>query len=194
MKLAFFVPSMPTKQISMKIIALFLLSMLATETVYAEQRLSAIKPGISCSKIPEIEMRLGSTESSVKGTADISQYEGTQGGKIATIIYHCDKGLLDEQQIIVASTTRDGAYEFANEQKIELIQRLGNPIHDGLVLSAWRKMFFGFLGADLDYLTTVIVWGRKKEDVILMIKEIGVNQWEVSISQGSSKLEYILNS
>lgn len=29
---------------------------------------------------------------------------------------------------------------------------------------------------------------------MLLIKETGADQWEVSISQGSSKMEYILNS
>jgi hypothetical protein len=55
-------------------------------------------------------------------------------------------------------------------------------------------MLFSFLGADLDYLGAVVVWGKEKEDVMLLIREIETNRWEISISQGSSKFEYILNS
>jgi len=185
---------MPIKSIHIKLCALFLLSLLAMEAACAAQRFSDIRPGMSCSRIPEIEMGLGSSESVVDETTGISQYRGTQGGIIATIVYHCDKGLLVEQKLIVTSQTRDEAYRFADEQKIELTRHLGDPIHDGLTLGAWRRMFYGFLGADLDYLTTVVVWGREPKDVMLMIKEAGADLWEVTISQGSSKMEYILNS
>ena len=53
---------------------------------------------------------------------------------------------------------------------------------------------FGILGADLDYLTSVVVWGREKEDVMLLVRETEEKLWVVIISQGSSKMEYILNS
>ena len=178
----------------MKIIVFFLLSLLIVEAVCAEQRLSDIRPGVPCDKIPETEKRLGSLELAVHDAKGISKYTGTLGGKKATIVYHCDKGRLTEQKIIVTITTRDEAYRFANEQKIELTKRLGDPIHDGLDLNIWKKLFFGFVGADLDYLTGVVVWGRAKEDAMLLVKETGTNLWEISISLGSSKLEYILNS
>ena len=178
----------------MKIIVFFLLSLLIVEAVCAEQRLSDIRPGVPCDKIPETEKRLGSLELAVHDAKGISKYTGTHGEKKATIVYHCDKGRLTEQKIIVISTTRDEAYRFANEQKIELTKRLGDPIHDGLDLNIWKRLFFGFVGADLDYLTGAVVWGRAKEDAMLLVKETGTNLWEISISLGSSKLEYILNS
>ena len=56
------------------------------------------------------------------------------------------------------------------------------------------SMLFGFLGADLDYLTSVVVWGRAKEDVMLLVRKTEDKHWVVSISRGSSKMEYILNS
>jgi len=178
----------------MKIIIFFLLSSLIVEAACAEQRLSDIQPGIPCGKIPEIEKRLGSVELAVHDAKGINIYTETQGGREKTIVYHCDKGLLTEQKIIVTSTTRDEAYRFANKQKTALTKHLGEPIHDGLELGIWKRLFFAFLGADLDYLTSVVVWGRAKEDAMLLIREAGTNLWEVSISQGSSKLEYILNS
>ncbi len=178
----------------MKIIAFFLLSLLTVKAVCVELRLSDIRPGVSCGTIPETEKSLGSLEIAAHDAKGFSKYTGTQGGKEATIVYQCDKGRLTEQKIIVASTTRDEAYQFANKQKIELIKHLGNPIHDGFALGTWKKLFFAFMGADLDYLTAVVVWGRAREDVMLSVKEIGTNLWEVSISQGSPKLEYILNS
>ena len=55
-------------------------------------------------------------------------------------------------------------------------------------------MIFGFLGADLDYLTSVVVWGRAKEDVMLSVRETEDKLWMVIISQVSSKMAYILNS
>lgn len=178
----------------MKTVILFLLSSLLVEAVYAEQRLSDIRPGVPCDKIQEIEKHLGSLELAVDDSKGISKYTGTQGGKKATIEYHCDEGRLTEQTIIVTTTTRDEAYRFANEQKTELITHLGDPIHDGLDLGIWKRLIFGFMGADLDYLTGVVVWGRAKEDAMLLVKEIDSNLWKIYISQGSSKLEYILNA
>lgn len=178
----------------MKLFIFILLSSLIVEAIYAEQRLWDIRPGFPCDKIPETEKRLGSLELSVHDGKGISQYAGTQGGKKATIEYRCDKGRLAEQVIIITITSRDEANRIANAQKIKLAERLGNPIHDGLDLSIWKKLYFGFMGADLDYLTSVVVWGRKKEDAMLLIMESGTNLWEIYISQGSSKSEYIFNS
>ena len=90
--------------------------------------------------------------------------------------------------------TREEAYRFAREQRAELSKRLGEPIHDGLDLAGWRQLYFRFMGADLDYLTIVVVWGRAKEDAMLMVRETETKKWQVTISQGSSKVEYILNS
>ncbi len=50
------------------------------------------------------------------------------------------------------------------------------------------------MGADLEYLSSVVVWGKSEEDTIILIRETESNQWEVSVSRGSSKWEYILNS
>ena len=178
----------------MKILFFILLSSLVVETISAEQRLWDIRPGSPCYKIPEVEKRLGSLELSVRDEKGSSQYAGTQGGKKASITYRCDKGQLTEQIIIITMASRDEANQFANQQKTKLAERLGDPIHDGFELSIWKKLYFGFMGADLDYLTRVVVWGRAKKDVMLLIKESGSNQWEVSISQGSSKSEYVFNS
>lgn len=178
----------------MKKIGIFLLSLLLLEAAYAEQRLSSIRPGVSCDKITDIEIHLGSTESAVRDSKAHSKYTGTLGGRKASIVYHCEQGLLTEQRIIINSASQEEAYRFANEQKLEISKRLGKPIHDGLELGTWRRILFGVLGADLDYLTSVVVWGRAKEDVMLLVRETAANQWEVSISQGSSKMEYILNS
>ena len=164
------------------------------ETVCAEQRLWDIHPGDPCDKIPEIEKGLGSLELTIDEAAGISRYSGTQGGEKATIEYLCDKGRLAEQKVVITLTTQDAAYRLANAQKTALSRRLGEPIHDGLTLGTWEKLLFGFTGADLDYLSLVVVWGRAEEDVMLLIRETGANVWEVSISQGSSKIEYILNS
>jgi len=178
----------------MRIIVIFLLSLLMVDAVCAGQRLSDIRPGDPCDEIVEIEKRLGSSESASNDAKGVSRYTGTHGGKEATIVYRCDEGLLDEQTIVVTTSTQDEAYRFANEQKAEISRRLGNPIHDGLELGTWRRLFFGFLGADLDYLVRVVVWGRAKEDPMLSVTEVGENRWEVSVSQGSSKTEYIFNS
>ncbi len=172
----------------------FLLASLMVGVVCAGQRLSDIQPGIPCTEIPEIEKRLGSSESPVHDATANRQYAGTQGNEKATIVYRCDKGRLTEQKILVFSRTRDEAYRFANEQKMQLIKRLGEPVFDGLELATWKKLLYGFLGADLDYLTTVVIWGREDEDLMLKISETGGRQWTVTISQGSSKMEYILNT
>lgn len=177
----------------MKIINLFLLFLLIVGAVYADQRLSDIQLGIPCDQIPATEKRLGSLELAVNDGEGIRKYTGTQGGEKATIIYRCDKGRLIEQEIVFTSASRDEAYQFANEQKIELANRLGDPIHDGLDLSIWKRLYFGFMGADLDTLIGVVVWGRAKEDAMLLVQETETNLWQVSITQGSSKWEYILN-
>lgn len=178
----------------MKKIIVFLLASLLVGTVCAGQRLVDIQPGFSCDGIPQVEKRLGSVELAAQDANGISKYMGTQGGVEATVVYHCDQGRLTEQEIIFTSTTQSKAYRIANEQRKELAKNLGEPIHDGLNLGVWRKMMFGILGADLDYLTSVVVWGREKEDVMLLVRETEDKRWEVTISQGSSKMEYILNS
>ena len=176
-----------------KIIA-FLLASLLVGTVCAGQRLVDIQPGFPCDGIPLVEKRLGSVALTTQDTNGISKFTGTQGGVEATIVYHCDQGRLTEQEIIFTSTTQSKTYLIANEQRKELVKNLGEPIHDGLNLKTWRKMMFGILGADLDYLTSVVVWGRGKEDVMLLVRETEDKLWEIIISQGSSKMEYIFNS
>jgi len=174
--------------------ALILFLLLITLSVNGEERLADVRLGTSCESIPNIERRLGSVELTVDNATGISEYSGTHGGKKAKIVYRCAAGVLAEQTVIVTAASRDEAYQFADMQKVELSMRLGDPLHDGLQLAAWRKMLFGFLGADLDYLTAVVVWGRANEDVMLSVTESATNLWQVSISQGSSKQEYILNS
>ena len=176
-----------------KIIAFLLVSLLVG-TVCAGQRLADIQSGFPCKGIPQVEKSLGSVELATLDTNGISKYTGTQGGVEATIVYHCDQGRLTEQEIIFTSTTQSKAYQIANEQRKELAKNLGEPIYDGLNLGVWRKMMFGILGADLDYLTSVVVWGRAKEDVMLLVRETEDKLWVITISQGSSKMEYILNS
>ena len=175
-------------------IIVFLLGFLLVGTVCAGQRLADIQPGFPCDGIPQIEKRLGSVALAAQGTNGVKKYSGTQGGVEATIVYRCDKGQLAEQEIIITSTTQSDAYQVANELGKELVKTLGEPIHDGLDLGVWRTMLFGILGADLDYLTSVVVWGRAKEDVMLLVKETEDKLWVIIISQGSSKMEYILNS
>ena len=175
-------------------IIVFILASLLVGTVCAGQRLADIQLGFPCYGIPQVEKRLGSVELAAQNANGISKYKGTEGGVEATIVYHCDKGRLAEQQIIFTSTTQSNAYQIANELRKELAKNLGDPIHDGLNLSAWKKMMFGILGADLDYLTSVVVWGRAKEDVMLLVRETEDKLWVITISQGSSKMEYILNS
>jgi len=171
-----------------------LFALLITFSVHGEERLAAVRLGTPCEEIRDIERRLGSVELSGDNATGISEYSGTHGGKKAKIVYRCATGVLAEQTIVVTAASRDEAYQFADTQKVELSMRLGDPLHDGLQLAAWRKMLFGFLGADLDYLTAVVVWGRANEDVMLSVTESATNLWQVSISQGSSKQEYILNS
>jgi hypothetical protein len=178
----------------MKKIIVFLLASLPVGTACAGQRLEAIQPGFPCDAIPQVEKRLGSVELSAQDEKGISKYSGMQGGVDATVVYHCDKGQVTEQEIIFTSTTQGNAYQIANELRKELVKHLGEPIHDGLNLRVWRKMMFGILGADLDYLTSVVVWGREKEDVMLLVRETGDKLWLITISQGSSKMKYILNS
>jgi len=178
----------------MKTIIALLLAALLVGTVCAGQRRADIQPGFPCQGIPQVEKRLGSAELAAQDANGISKYSGTQGGVEATIVYHCDQGRLTEQKIIFTSTTQSKAYRIADEQRKELAKNLGEPIHDGLNLGAWRKLMFGILGADLDYLTSVVVWGKAKEDVMLSVRETEDKGWEVIISQGSSKMEYILNS
>ncbi|WP_177420464.1 hypothetical protein [endosymbiont of Lamellibrachia barhami] len=172
----------------------FLLAYLLVGTVYPGQRLADIQPGFPCDGIPHVEKSMGSVELATQDTNGISKYTGTQGGVEATVVYHCDQGRLTEQEIIFISTTQSMAYQIANEQRKELAKDLGEPIHDGLNLGVWRKMIFGILGANLDYLTSVVVWGRAKEDVMLLVRETEDKLWVITISQGSSKIEYILNS
>jgi len=178
----------------MNTIIVFLLASLLVGTVSAGQRLADIQPGFHCDGIPQVEKRLGSVELAAQDTNGISRYKGTWGGVEATVVYHCDKGQLTEQEIIFTSTTQSNAYQIANELRKELAKNLGEPIHDGLNLRVWRKMMFGILGADLDYLTSVVVWGRAKEDVMLLVRETEDKLWVITISEGSSKMEYILNS
>ena len=176
-----------------KIIA-FLLASLLVGTACAGQRLVVIQSGFPCERIPQVEKSLGSVELATQDANGISKYTGTQGGVEATVVYHCNQGRLTEQEIIFKSTTRSKAYQIANQQRKELAKDLGEPIFDGLNLGVWRKMMFGFMGADLDYLTSVVVWGKAKEDVMLLVRQTEDKFWVITISQGSSKLEYILNS
>ena len=178
----------------MKKTVVFLLASLLVGTVYAQQRLVDIQPGFPCEGIPQVEKSLGSVELAAQDSNGISKYMGMQGGVDVTVVYHCDQGQLTQQEIIFTSTTQSKAYLIAKEQRKKLAKKLGEPIHDGLNLGSWRKMMFGILGADLDYLTSVVVWGRAKEDVMLLVRETEDKRWEVIISQGSSKMEYILNS
>jgi len=163
-------------------------------SVCGEERLSVIRPGIPCKNIPDIERQLGSVELNRDSSGVLIEYSGIQGGKEARIIYRCDGGRLTEQRVMVMLAGRDEAYRYADAQKTALSERLGDPIHDGLQLPVWRRLLFGFLGADLDYLTAVVVWGRESEAFMLSVTQAGESLWQVSISQGSSKLEYIINS
>ncbi len=175
------------------IIALLLASLLVGTVCAGQRRLADIQPGFPCDGIPQVEKRLGSVELLAQDANGISKYTGTLGWVEATVVYHCDQGRLTEQEIIFTTTAQNKAYRIANEQRKELAKNLGEPIHDGLNLGAWRKMMFGILGADMDYLTSVVVWGKAKEDVMLLVRETEDKRWEITISQGSSKMEYILN-
>jgi len=180
------------KHMNRILLSLFLL--VAIKAVHADPRLVDVRPGMPCDKVPEIEKRLGSLESSVDYSKGIMRYQGTLGGEKAVILYHCEQGKLTELKMIVTSSTQEEALRFAGAQKAELTEVLGKPIHDGLDLKFWEKFYFGFMGADLDYLSSVVVWGKTEEDTMILIRETANNQWEVSVSRGSSKWEYILNS
>lgn len=175
-------------------ITIFLLASLLVGTVCAGHRLVDIQPGFACVGIPQVERRLGSIELAAQDKNGVSKYSGKQGGFEAVVVYHCDRGQLTEQEIIFTTTTQSNAYQIANELRKDLANNFGEPIHDGLNLKVWRKMMFGVLGADLDYLTSVVVWGREKEDLMLSVREKEDKLWVIIISQGSSKMEYILNS
>jgi hypothetical protein len=177
----------------MKNIIPFLLVSLLVGTVCAEQRLTDIQLGFPCDGIAKVEHNLGSMELSAQDAKGISKYSGTQGGEKATVVYHCEKGRLSVQEIIFTSTTQSEAFRIANEQRQLLAKSLGEPIHDGMNMGVLRRMMYGFTGADLDYLTSVVVWGKTKEDVMLLVRETEDKRWEITISQGSSKIEYILN-
>ncbi len=172
----------------------FFLTFLLVGSVSAAQRLTDIQPGFSCDGIAQLEESLRSVELSTDVASGISKYSGRQGGVEATVVYYCDQGRLIKQEIIFTSATRNEANQNASEQKNKLTQTLGEPIHDGLNIGVFRRMLFGFLGADLDYLTSVIVWGKTIEDVMLSVMETEDKQWVVTISQGRSKMEYILSS
>ena len=174
--------------------ALTLFMLLITLSAFGADRFANLHPGISCINIPEIERQLGSVELTFPTPAGISEFSGTQGGKKAKITYRCVDGKLSEQTVTVTTSSREEAYRFAHEQTVEISGRLGKPMHDGPQLATWRRLLFGALGADLDYLTAVVVWGRADEDLMLSVREAAENRWQVSISQGSSKLEYIINS
>ena len=174
--------------------ALVLCSLLASLSVLGGERLAQIPLGTGCDSIPGAELRLGSVALTGQDADGISRYRGMHGGREAEIVYHCAGGSLAEQTVVVTTGSRDEAILFAQSQKIALSNRLGEPVHDGFNLPTWRRLLFGFLGADLDYLMSVVVWGRATEDVILQVSEAGADRWQVSISQGGSKLEYIINS
>lgn len=178
----------------MKIIAFFLFSLLAAEAVIAEQRLLDMRHGVPCDRISETEKILGSVELTVNDSDGVSKYTGIHGGLDASIVYVCEEGQLVEQTIVILTSNRDAAYRFANKQKAELTRRFGSPLHDGFDLGIWSRLFFGFKGSDLDYLSEVVVWGRAKEDMMLSVKQNEQNLWEITISQGIPKVEYILNS
>ncbi|QYZ67057.1 MAG: hypothetical protein OI74_15640 [Gammaproteobacteria bacterium (ex Lamellibrachia satsuma)] len=170
-----------------------LLFFLLIETAFAGQRLADIQSGFPCDEIAQFEKNQGSVELAALDANGISKYRGKQGGREATVVYHCEQGRLTEQEIILTYAIRSKAYQVANEQSIELAKALGKPIHDGLNLKTWRRILSGILGADLDYLTSVVVWGKAKEDAMLLVRETADKRWEVIISQGSSKHEFILN-
>lgn len=180
------------KQMSRITLTLFLL--IVVKAAPADQRLVQIRPGMPCDTVSVIEKRLGSLELPAGTSNSSMSYQGTQGGKRAEILYHCEKKKLAEFEIIVAASTEEEALRFARTQRTELAVHLGKPVHDGLDLKFWEKFYFGFMGADLEYLSSVVVWGKSEEDVMILIRETASNRWEVSVSRGSSKWEYILNS
>ena len=179
----------------MKKTAIIFLAALLTETGAAsEDRFWAAELGVPCAEIPEIEKHLGSVGLEVPEDKDVLRYGRNRGSRTASIEYRCHNGRLSEQTLIVTGGSRDEAYRIAAEQKKRLVELVGEPIHDGLELSVWKRLYFGFVGADLDYLTAVVVWGREKEDSMLLVKEVGKKVWQVSVSRGSPKSEYIFNS
>ncbi len=177
----------------MKTVVFLLLLLLFIEAVNAGHTLSDVRLGVPCDEIAKAETRGGFLDATDHDTQRIMRYRGTLGGQKATIIYRCGDGRLAEHIITVAHSSRDQAYRFADEQKKALMERLGEPIHDGLELGSWKRFYYGFMGADLDYLTRVVVWGKTEEDVMLMVRETENARWEVSVSQGSSKTEFVLN-
>ncbi|MCP3868184.1 MAG: hypothetical protein GY703_08850 [Gammaproteobacteria bacterium] len=177
-----------------KLIVFNLLALWMLGTAGANQRLLELKPGISCEKIPVLESRLGSIQQTHPVADGSLHYSGTQKGVPATVRYQCSEGQLVEQKITITVPSREEAYRIADEQKAELSRYFGEPVHDGLDMPLWRHFLHGFLGADLDYLTTVVVWGTADQDAMLSVKETKSRQWEICISQGSPKLEYRLNS
>ncbi len=176
----------------MKNIVVFLVLLLQAGVLCAEQSLM-VRSGVPCDGIPEIEQSLGSVEVAADAKG-VSRYKRMQDGIEAMVVYRCDKGRLAEQAIIFTSSDRNEAHQIANKQRKRLVESQGEPIHDGLNLPTWKRMMYGILGADLDYLMSTVVWGRAEEDVMLQIRETEDKRWEIVISQGSSKMEYILNS
>ena len=156
--------------------------------------MSDISPGAACGRILQLEQGLGSSVLSDHGPAGVTRYAGTQGGREATVEYLCEIGKQAEQGDSVTFTSHDEALRFASEQKRELTRHLGEPLHDGLDLGLWQRLLLGFKGADLDYLTSVVVWGKGKDDALLQVRQTGDSLWEISVSRGISKMEYILNS
>ena len=174
--------------------AFLLCCLLFPLTAPGADRIADLRPGVACERIPGIEQSLGSIALGDRGEGSELSYRGIQGARTAMISYHCVAGALAEQRILVVVDSREEALGFADAQRRELVRRLGDPIHDGLRLPTWRKLLYGFLGADLDYLTAVVIWGNRDEDPMLRLSQTDAQQWQVSISQGSSKLEYIINS
>ena len=177
----------------MRFALFFLLLCSMAPVAGAAQRLLDLRPGVPCDKISETERILGSVETAVNGPDGASEYTGTQGGLEASMVYICENGLLAEQRILVTAASREAAYRFANGQKAELVRQFGSPVHDGFDLDIWSRLYFGFKGSDLDYLSEVVVWGKAKEDVMLSVRQKGEARWEITISQGSPKQEFNLN-
>ena len=180
-------------QVLMRRVVLLLLLAPITAAVNAGHTLSDVRLGVPCDEIAAAQTREGLLDTTDHGTQRIMRYAGSLGGQTATVIFRCDDGRLAEHIIMVAHTNRDEAFRFAEEQKKELTEHLGQPIHDGMELSIWKRFYFGFMGADLDYLTRIVAWGKTKKDVMLLVRETESARWEVSVSQGSSKTEFLLN-
>ncbi len=177
----------------MKTIFTLLLSLLYISTASADQRFTDIPLGSACKKILQIETSLGSKIT--KGDINtISHFTGTLNGMEPSIVYHCEQGKVSKHKIILSTKTEKEAYRIANVQSAELKKTLGEPIHDGFNLRLARSIRLGVMGGDMDYLTSVVVWGKAEKDAILVIKKTKENLWEITISRGNSKMEYILNS